>query len=304
MKHLDDSRICALVSLLSDDSKVVSQGARSALKNIGAQALPYLADASNGPDARLRVRARFVLEDVRIHLLEKRLFDIGHRLGKDQNALEDGCVLLALSRYPDLDEGSIRAALDAMADDLQTRIVGVDHPMTVAQVLSRFLAGELGFSGNQRNYYDPDNSYLNRVLERRTGIPIALATIYLFVARRLSLPLFGIGLPGHFILRLGLHEPAVFIDAFEAGRIQTKADCIQRLSDGKGGYDPGLLMPMNDGAILLRIIRNLQLVYRNLGELHQFRVLERLKKVLLREEVQRKDGGGHSSRGESNALRP
>lgn len=283
MRQLDESQLFALVSLLTDDTPSVSAGALQALREAGVSAIPCLRGATASEDAKLRARARLVLEEIRIHVLEEGLREVGARLGKDPRALEDGCIILAMSRYPDLDESSIRAALDAMADDLQTRLRGCRSAMTIAQILSRFFAGELGFSGNQRNYHDAENSYINRVLERRIGIPITLSAIYLFVARRTGVPLHGVGMPGHFILRLGLKDHAIFIDPFEAGRILSRADCIQRLEESRSGYDPVLLAPMTDGAILLRMIRNLQLVYRNRGEMQHWRVLERLKNVLLKE---------------------
>jgi regulator of sirC expression with transglutaminase-like and TPR domain len=282
MQPPDPARLRALVSLLADDSPRVVAEARRALRELGPLALPALEAAIAQGDARLRARARLARDDVRVHLLERELRRVAERLDRDPSALEDGCILIARTRDPDLDPATVRAALDAMADDLGSRLAASSRPATVLGVMTRFLARELGFQGNQRNYYDPENSYLHKVLERRTGIPITLSAVYLFVARRLSIPLAGVGMPGHFILKHARSDPALFVDPFGGGRILSEADCLRYLeAQGDGGYDPSWLLPMSDGAMLLRMIRNLLLIYRNRGDGARLEVLQRLKSVLV-----------------------
>ena len=285
MQPPDESGLRALVSLLSDENARVVAEARRALKSHGRRAIRYLDEAVAGGDAKLRARARLAREDVRLQMLEDELRAIVLRLDHDENALEEGCILIARTRAPDLEPATVRAALDAMADDLGTRLPRSANPVAVTNTMTRFLARELGFQGNQRNYYDPDNYYIHKVLERRTGIPISLSSVYLFVARRLGIPLVGIGMPGHFILRHARAEPALFLDPFGGGRILTEADCMRYLEEGEFGYDPTWLLPMSDGAMLLRMIRNLLLIYRNRSDTQRQEILTRLKRVLVGEEV-------------------
>jgi regulator of sirC expression with transglutaminase-like and TPR domain len=285
MNPPDQTRLLALVSLLSDENPRVVAEARRALRELGSLALPSLDLAVAGPDAKLRSRARLARDEVRMTLLEGELRQLATRLDRDPDALEEGCILLARTRDPDLDATTIRAALDAMADDLGSRLDDIRTPSVVAATLSRFLAHELGFQGNQRNYYDPDNSYLDKVLQRRTGIPISLCAVYMFVARRLGIPLVGIGMPGHFLLRHGQAEPAIFIDPFGAGRVLSETDCLRYLDEGEFGYDPSYLLPMTDGTMLLRMIRNLLIIYRNRGDPQRRDVLQRLKRVLVGDEA-------------------
>jgi regulator of sirC expression with transglutaminase-like and TPR domain len=285
MDSPDQTRLLALVSLLSDENPRVVAEARRALREFGALALPSLDLAVAGADAKLRSRARLARDEVRMALLESELLQLAKRLDRDPGALEQGCILLARTRDPDLDPTAIRAALDAMADDLGSRLDDVRSPKVVVATMTRLLAQELGFQGNQRNYYDPDNSYLDKVLQRRTGIPISLSAVYLFVARRLQIPLAGIGMPGHFLLRHAQADPMLFIDPFGGGRILTEADCLRYLDEGEFGYDPSYLLPMTDGTILLRMIRNLLIIYRNRGDPQRRDVLQRLKRVLVRDEA-------------------
>lgn len=282
----DQTRLRALVSLLADESSRVVAEARRALRQEGSDALPHLELAMEEGDARLRARARLAREEVRVHLLERELRMLRGRLDRDPSALEEGCILIARTRDPDLDPASVRAALDAMADDLAARLGASEHPVAVLKIMTRLLARELGFHGNQRNYYDPDNSYLHKVLERRTGIPISLCAVYLFVARRAGIPLAGVGMPGHFVLRHVQAEPALFVDPFGGGRLLSERDCLRYLeAEGQGGYDSSWLLPMTDGAMLLRMVRNLLLIYRNRGDFARQEVLRRLKGVLVGDEA-------------------
>src|SRR5262245_27558635 len=118
MDSPDQTRLLALVSLLSDENHRVVSEARRALRELGALALPSLDLAVGGSDAKLRSRARLARDEVRMALLERELLQLAARLDRDPNALEQGCILLARTRDPELDPATIQAALDAMADDL------------------------------------------------------------------------------------------------------------------------------------------------------------------------------------------
>lgn len=278
-----DSSIQAIVSLLTDDNPKVYAETRKALRYLGERAVPFLETAESSEDALLRSRARAVHEELRVHILTLDIEKNASGLDEDASALERCCILLARSRYPSLESSTIPAALDAMADDLETRIQSMTSSLARAKALSRFLAGELGFQGNQRNYFDPENSYLNRVLERRTGIPITLSAIYLLVGRRLGLPIHGIGLPGHFILRFGEQDPWIFIDAFHSGRLMTETDCRRHLRSQGHYWRSHRMEPMSDGAIFLRMLRNLQMIYRNSADAFQAETVRRLHEAVLRE---------------------
>jgi regulator of sirC expression with transglutaminase-like and TPR domain len=296
MRQPDPARLTALVSLLKDENPRVVAEARRALRGHGAAAVPFLESASGEEDAKLRSRARLALEDVRVHLLVSGLRRLCERIDRDPSALEEGCILIARSHDPDLDPASVRAALDAMADDLDSRLPARASPTVVVNAMSRLLARELGFHGNHRNYYDPDNSYLHKVLERRTGIPISLSAVYLFVARRLGIPLLGVGLPGHFVLRHAQTDPPLFLDPFAGGRVLSEVDCRRIVAESDSGFDLSTFLPISDGAVLLRMIRNLLLIYRNRGDVVRRGVLARLKGALIGEEVPGRElPGGESS---------
>ena len=280
VEELSEAQLRALVSLLTDENPKVAAQTRRAICGYGASVIPHLRSAADHTDARLRVRARLALEKIRVALLVQEMQEVRVQLQNSDEALERACVVLTKTRYPDLDASSIRAALDAMADDLATRIDEAKSPVEVLRTMSQFLGNELGFRGNERNYYDPENSYINQVLERRVGIPISLSLIYLFVARRVAIPLAGVGMPGHFILRYMGTEPPLFVDPFHGGRLLTDADCRRYLEERNFSYHESDFLPMSPRSILLRMIGNLQLIYRNGTDDFRLQALDALKAVL------------------------
>jgi regulator of sirC expression with transglutaminase-like and TPR domain len=123
---------------------------------------------------------------------------------------------------------------------------------------------ELGFRGNTEQYYDPRNSFLNEVIDRRTGIPITLSTVYMEVARRASLEVEGVGLPGHFVVRIQTPARALLVDPFHGGTLLTEKDCQERLDrifNGKVKLEPKMLRPCRRKDMLERLLRNLKAIY-------------------------------------------
>jgi regulator of sirC expression with transglutaminase-like and TPR domain len=137
-------------------------------------------------------------------------------------------------------------------------------PVERAVCLSGFLFQEIGLRGNEEDYYDPRNSYLNAVLDRRTGLPIALSALYIEMARRIDLPAVGVGLPGHFIVAVEGPEESCLIDPFHGGMLLTRDDAaaLVRNVTGYGGpLDPAWLKPVGSREILARMLLNLRGAY-------------------------------------------
>jgi regulator of sirC expression with transglutaminase-like and TPR domain len=156
------------------------------------------------------------------------------------------------------------ALLDDMAEALQPAMRKAKTAPEQVNALTHFLFAELGFHGNGDNYYDPNNSFLDKVLDRRTGIPISLSVICLEIGWRLGLPLAGLGLPGHFIVGYGVPDAPIYIDAFNGGTILTEDDCLAlcRVSPSKRlAFREQFLIPASKKAILFRMLLNLKQIY-------------------------------------------
>src|SRR4051812_25017586 len=173
---------------------------------------------------------------------------------EDAIPLDEAALLIAAHAYPDLDVAAERARLDALA----ARCRGDE-----LDVLLEYLFGELGFTGNRHEYYDPRNSFLNEVLHRRLGIPITLAVVTMEVGRRIGVPLLGVGMPGHFLVRYG----PVVIGPFTGGRKLTEDDCRGLVGAAAGiKMDESFLAPVGPRAILSRMLANLRQLYVQAGD--------------------------------------
>ncbi|MEM1347554.1 MAG: transglutaminase-like domain-containing protein [Myxococcota bacterium] len=154
-------------------------------------------------------------------------------------------------------------AIDALANGVRERVVGVVDPGRRLEILCHYLGQECGFRGNLEDYYDPANSYLDRVLERRTGVPITLSVVYLEVAQRVGVELDAISFPYHFLIASREVE-GVFLDPFHGGRVLTEEDCramLDRFTDGRIDFQPRFLEPVSVRDVLVRVTRNLKLVH-------------------------------------------
>jgi regulator of sirC expression with transglutaminase-like and TPR domain len=195
--------------------------------------------------------------------------------------LGNGALLIAGVEYPQLDTAFYQNRLDQLAERLQHSHHAQFTAENIAGRMNRILVEEEGFHGNLRNYYDPDNSCLNRVLDRRTGIPISLSLVYIEMGRRAGLSMHGVALPGHFIAALFHETGTVYIDAFNRGAILTKEECRQRaqLANSEvGGIQFESLLPESNKAIIKRMLRNLKAIYHNLG--HLLKELEMVQWIL------------------------
>lgn len=183
--------------------------------------------------------------------------------------LAEAALLVACEEYPDLDPRPYLERLDDMAAALRARLPeGLspegDDPRRVASTLADFLFREQGFRGDTRNYYDPRNSFLNEVLDRRTGIPITLSTVYMEVARRAGIEVAGVSLPGHFVVKHRHGSSDLLVDPFHEGRVLTEADCQERLDrifEGRMKMEPRMLEAVSAHRILERMLRNLKALY-------------------------------------------
>jgi regulator of sirC expression with transglutaminase-like and TPR domain len=174
-------------------------------------------------------------------------------------------LTIAWTEYPDLELESYVARVDELAHRVEARITEVGDDAETIAALNHVLFQEAGLRGNREDYYDPRNSFLNDVLDRGLGIPITLALIYMEVGRRLGFPLFGVGMPGHFLLKhYDIDGRETLIDCFNGGDILTAQDCQRRLDEiysGQMTLRPEFLFAVSRRQILTRILNNLKTVH-------------------------------------------
>lgn len=204
-------------------------------------------------------------------------------------------LLLGRVEGSEADPQASEARLEEMAEALRTRLSDVPEGLARLDALNRYFFDELGFQGNVEDYYDPRNSFLAEVLDRKTGLPITLSLVYMEVGRRVGVPLQGVGFPGHFIVRYDGGEESVFLDPFRGGRVLSPED-LQGLLEGVYGrpiaVDPAFLRPATDREILARMLRNLKGIYTSSEEFNKLvEVLDALLRVEPASSLDRRDRG-------------
>ena len=202
-------------------------------------------------------------------------------------SLAEPALLIARLGYPRLDPAPCLARLEEMGLAAAWRLSVTElsaTPHGPIDTLNRYLFKDQGFAGNTADYDDPRNSFLNQVLERRTGIPITLALVYIEVARRAGVRVDGVNFPGHFLLRFpfgleGNHDSAVFVDPFDGGAVLSETDCRALLRQHAGvtvPFDPRLLAPATKQQILIRMLVNLKRIYVRMRSFPQARAISEL----------------------------
>ncbi len=173
---------------------------------------------------------------------------------------------IAAEEYPQLSPAPYLRRLDLLAERVRDRLGDETAPLIVLQELNRVLFHEEKFRGNAEAYYDPRNSFLNDVLDRRVGIPISLSLVYLEVGWRLGLPLTGVGFPGHFLVRYEGEVVRVLLDPFDGGRLRFEDQAQELLDRVYGGLvrlQSEFLESTGKKGVLVRLLKNLKAIYLN-----------------------------------------
>lgn len=263
-RDLSEKDKAALRRLLSDEDSSAIRLLEEAFVAKGEQSVSLLSQVIAEDSEVARNNAKMILIAVKRDLAIKEFT----KFCAQGNDLETGAFLLAETRYPTISRDKYCPQLDEIADQLRLQ-VSPEDPQFSIQAINHLLFERLKFRGNKENYYDPDNSYINRVMDRRTGIPITLSTLYLFLTTRLGLPVAGVGMPGHFILKWEKRDSEarpLFIDPFNRGNILTEKDCADFLGRSGFAFSPEMLAVVNSRRILARMCNNLVAVYRQTGE--------------------------------------
>ena len=196
--------------------------------------------------------------------------------------LGEAALLIAAQEYPQLALEPYLRRMDVLAERVNDRLANENAPPIVLGELTRVLFQEEGLKGNDAAYYDPRNSFLNDVLDRRLGIPISLGVVVLEVGRRLGLPLEGLGFPGHFLVRYRGEAVSLLIDPFDGGRVRFEdqaQELLDRVYGGSVHMKPEFLRPIGRREILERMLRNLKGIYLNAKD--DFRALAVIELLLV-----------------------
>jgi regulator of sirC expression with transglutaminase-like and TPR domain len=277
----NNNQISNLIHLLDDRDEFVRSRVRDQLIEIGEDALPFLEIAARTENPTLRVMATHIIQAIFPKQLGEKFRQLAlSARGSDLN-LEAGIILLMEFGYPHSRPEEVTGALDQIAAKFRNRLDPKYSPEQAVLALTRFLFIEQGFLGNESNYLDPDNSYFNKVFERKTGIPITLSVLCLLLAKRLNLPIVGVGLPGHYIVKFASPTNPIYFDPFHKGRILQREDCIQIINRAGFKFEEHHLSQSTHLETLVRMINNLVAAYSQTGELKKAQQLKEFIDILL-----------------------
>ncbi len=196
--------------------------------------------------------------------------------------LFEAALAIAQDEYPQLPMPEVLARVDSFALALSRRVSKLRQPIARVDALREHFADELGFRGNANDFHDPENSYLNRVIERRLGIPISLSVLYLELAEQAGVPACGVAFPGHFLVRHDVAGRSVIVDVFAGARVLTNDELEYRLLPYTSGDRreasrmlATVLPPASAREILARMLRNLRAIHGERGDLRRLHAVER-----------------------------
>ncbi len=207
---------------------------------------------------------------------------LAEALSESEDRIDLGFASLAISaaHYPLLDLAAHLRLLDSMASEVRSRIGQNRMPEAIIGALNSYLFEELGFQGNAEDFYNPSNSFINEVLSLRSGLPITLSVLYLAIGQRLELPLFGVAMPLHFLVKYHAEDKEIFIDPFHGGQVLTSAGCrvlLEKIVGKPVAFQPAYLETAPKRAILYRLLNNLKHAYLRRNEpIRAGRVVEQM----------------------------
>jgi regulator of sirC expression with transglutaminase-like and TPR domain len=283
---INEAEIQSLIRLLDDPDREIYEHVHEKLLSYGPTAITYLENAwEQAFDPIQQERIAELVHEIQFGLVKTDL-ELWHQSGAFD--LLQGVLIINKYQYPDLDDQKIINQIEAIKRDIWMQMMFEGSPAEQVKLINHVLYNIYGFSGNTTNHQDPQNSYLNQVLETKKGNQISLAIIYSIVAQKLDIPIYGVNLPQHFILAY-LDETAktefesgilFYINAFNKGFIFGRRDVDQFLKQLNLKLDKQFYEPCSNTDIVRRILRNLISAYENLGSTEKVQELNELLAVL------------------------
>lgn len=283
---INEAEIHSLIRLLDDPDREIYEHVHEKIMSYGPTVITYLENAwEQAFDPIQQERIADLVHEIQFGLVKTDL-----ELWQQSGAFDllQGVLIINKYQYPDLDEQKIINQIEAIKRDVWMQMMFEGSPAEQVKLINHVLYNIYGFSGNTTNHQDPQNSYLNQVLDTKKGNQISLAIIYSIVAQKLDIPIYGVNLPQHFILAY-LDETAktefesgilFYINAFNKGFIFGRRDVDQFLKQLNLKLDKQFYEPCSNTDIVRRILRNLISAYENLGSTEKVQELNELLSVL------------------------
>ncbi len=262
---MKDTEIKALVSLLDDEDTQIVNHVEDKIKSLGQQIIPFLeTEWESNLNPLVQRRIEDLIHVLQFELLQERLT---HWMHHEQDDLLKGLWLIATYQYPDLEYIKLKQDLEQIYYEAWLEFKPDAHPYDQIKLLNSVLFGKLKFGANTKNFHSPSNSMINTVLESKKGNPISLCAVYMLVAQKLKMPIFGVNLPNLFILTyIDPNHQQFYINAFNRGLIFSKDDIDHYIAELRINPQDSFYQPCENAEIIRRSLRNLMHSFEKLGE--------------------------------------
>lgn len=277
---MSDKELKALIDLLDDPDNAVFDEIKNKLISIGNDVIPHLEDAwETSLDVLRQERIENIIHHLQFEEVKKALTDWKNAPEQD---LIQGAIIVAKYQYPDIDEELIHKTINQLKQDTWLELNENLTALEQINVLNRIFFEIHGFHGNTKNINSPKNSFINNVIESKSGNPITLGIVYLAVCKLLHIPVYGVNVPAHFVLAYSEkpNDILFYINLFNKGTIFSKYDIDNFLAQLKLSPKASYYIPCDNLTIIQRLVQHLVFTYDNLGYLDKKQELEELYAIL------------------------
>jgi regulator of sirC expression with transglutaminase-like and TPR domain len=281
---MDDNKIKALISLLDDEDAEIVSHVEKEIMSLGEIIIPYLeSEWEHNFNPLVQKRIEELIHTLHFDLLRSRLTKWKEDGGLD---LLEGMWLIATFQYPDLTFAKIKADIEQIYYETWLELKNDQLPFDQIKTLNNVLFSNLKFSANTKNFHSPANSMINIVLETKKGNPISLCVIYMLVAQKLKMPVYGVNLPNLFILTYKEKDSQFYINAFNKGLIFSKADIDNYISHLNLSQLDIFYEPCSNLDIIKRVLRNLVVSFEKVGDSQKVEEVKTLLRTISDEPIE------------------
>ncbi|MEQ8338804.1 MAG: transglutaminase-like domain-containing protein [Cyclobacteriaceae bacterium] len=264
---MKETELKALVSLLEDEDDEVVSHVETKLMEIGTGIIPFLEQEwESNFNPLIQRRIEDMIHGLQFELVQERLLAWKET---DDNELLEGLWLVATYQYPDLDYSDLKMEVEQLYHEIWREFKADYAPLDQVRIVNNMLFNKIKFRANTKNFHSPANSMINAVLESKKGNPITLCSIYMIIAQKLGMPIYGVNLPNLFILTYQGDGMSFYINAFNRGLIFSKEDIDHYLEHLNIPPQELFYEPCSNEDIILRCLRNLVVSFEKLGDYHK-----------------------------------
>jgi len=261
---MDEKELKALVSLLDDEDAEIFSQVQQKILSMGEEIIPYLENAwENTFNSTIQRRLEDLIHSLQFENLQQNLTRWKQEGGKD---ILEGMWLVSTYQYPDLEFETIKKEFEQIFYEIWIAFKPDAHHLDQIKIINSVLFSKLKFSPNTKNFHSPANSMINMVLQTRKGNPISLCVVYMMVAQKLNLPVYGVNLPNLFILTYKDDQTQFYINAFNRGLIFSRADIDNYISNLRLAPNHIFYQPCDNVEVVKRVLRNLNISFEKLGD--------------------------------------